>query len=352
MLSNKIHICYLANISSVHVQRWIKYFTEKGYQVGCLTPRGFPLKFLDIILNIMAVKKWVRKMKPDILHAHYAGVNGVLGALSGFHPFMISTFGSDILIAGKSRLRRPLIKFGLDKADLVTCNADHMREAIINLGVESSKVKVVRFGLNVEKFSLAVRDEELIKTLRVENSPVVISVRNLRSVYNVETLVRAVPLVLKTLPQSKFIIAGEGEEKEKLINLAKELGVLNNIKFVGWLSENDLLRYLKISDVYVSTSLSDGSSMSLVEAMAAGIFPIVSDIPANREWIKNNVNGFLCPTKDHNFLAKKISEALRDKNFRQETIKKNRILAEEKESYQKNMQLMEKYYLQLIQSKK
>ena len=123
------------------------------------------------------------------------------------------------------------------------------------------------------------------------------------------------------------------------------------IEFLGKLSNQEVLDRLGKSDVYISTSLSDGSSISLLEAMAKGAFPIVTDIPANREWIKNNISGFLCPTDDPIQLSKRILEALTSDNLRERAVEENQNLVREKGSYQKNMGLMEKYYLQLISSK-
>ncbi|MBA4320980.1 MAG: glycosyl transferase family 1, partial [Flavobacterium sp.] len=80
-------------------------------------------------------------------------------------------------------------------------------------------------------------------------------------------------------------------------------------------------------------------------------FPIVTDIPSNRAWIKDNKNGFLCPTDDPNQLSKKILEVLINNNLRVKTAKRNQALVEERGSYKKNMEMMEKYYLQLISSK-
>ncbi len=112
-------------------------------------------------------------------------------------------------------------------------------------------------------------------------------------IYSVETLIKAVPFVLNKLPETKFIIAGEGFERRKLKKLAESLRISKNIKFVGQLFEKQIPDYLKLSDIYVSTSLSDGSSLSLIEAMFSGSFPVVTRIPANEEWTKDEVNGFL-----------------------------------------------------------
>lgn len=357
-------ICFLANIKDNHSRRWIKYFAEKGHQVYCISSvpddvedlpnvnfyflKKYSCKVLDIALNIGLVRRLLREVNPDVLHAQYIGVTGALGALSGFHPLVLTAFGSDILIAPQSKIVRSLIRFSLKRADLITCSAKHIKKAITELGIDSLRIKLVHFGIDTRKFSYIFKNKKLIQELGLQNFPVVVSIRNLEPIYDVKTLIRAVPFVLEKLPDIKFIIAGDGSEKEKLGKIAKSLGVLKNIRFVGWLSEKQIPDYLKLGDVYVSTSLSDGSSMSLAEAMASGVFPVVTRIPANKEWIKDGVNGFFCETGNHLQLAKRILKALSvPDDIKKEVIRKNQKLVKEKEDWQRNMELMEKYYFQL-----
>ena len=163
-------ICFLATADSIHSKKWIEYFSEKGendvHWVSFLPSifdklknvkfyllKKYLFKPLGLLLNILPVRKLIKKINPDILHAHYAGVNGLLAALSGFHPFILTPWGSDILINAKSRIMRPLIKFVLNKADLITCDAEQMKEELINLGIIASKIKITYFGVDTEKFS-------------------------------------------------------------------------------------------------------------------------------------------------------------------------------------------------------
>jgi glycosyltransferase involved in cell wall biosynthesis len=357
-------LCFLASADSTHSFRWIKYFADKGHEIHWISLqknefgdlknvkfyllKQYPTKFLDIIFNAIPVKKLIKEIKPDILHAHYAGVNGVLGTLSGFHPFVLTVWGSDILITGKNFLAKPLIKFALKKADLITCDADCLKEAMIKLGAEPEKIKIIYFGVDTEKFSPGPKDEELIRKLGIENCPVVISLRNLEPIYDVETLIRAIPLVLKKIPDAKFIIAGKGSEEEKLKNLAKELKITESTRFVGWINHENLPDFLKIGDVYVSTSLSDSTSVSLLEAMATGLVSVVTDVGENRKILKNGENGFLIPVKKSRILAEKIIFLLKDKEFRDRIKEINMKLIQDQFNYYKEMEKMENLYKQLI----
>jgi L-malate glycosyltransferase len=354
-------LCFLASANSIHSYRWIKYFADKGNEIHWISLqknefddlknvkfyllKQYPTKFLDIILNAIPVKKLIKEIKPDILHAHYAGVNGILGALSGFHPFVLTAWGSDILVAGKNFLMKPLIKLALKRADLITCDAEHMKEAMIKLGVNPEKIKIIYFGIDTKKFSPGPKDEELIRKLGIENCPVVISLRNLEPIYDVETLIRAIPLVLKEISSVKFIIAGKGSEEEKLKNLAKELKVSESVRFVGFIPNNELPKYLRTVDVYVSTSLSDaGISASTAEAMACGLPVIITKTGENEKWVKDGEGGYLIPIKNPEILAKKIIYLIKNEKLTKEFGKVNRITIEEKNNYYKEMEKMEKLY--------
>jgi len=361
-------ICFLAAANSIHSHRWIKFFADKkGYEVHwiSLTPnifddikgvefyklREFPAKPLDILFNAILVRRLIKKINPDILHAHYAGVYGVLGALSGFHPYILTAWGSDILIAGKSKITKPLIKLALKKADLITCDAEHMEKAMTELEADSSKIKIVYFGVDTRKFSPGSKDEKLIEKLKIQNCPAIISLRNFDPIYNLETLIKSIPLVLKEVPEAKFIIAGRGSEEEKLKILAEDLGVLKSIKFVGWISNEELPEYLRTTDVYVSTSLSDaGIASSTAEAMACGLPVVITDTGDNKEWVKDGENGFIVPVKSPKRLAEKIIYLLKNEEKRKTFGKISRKIIENKNNYYLEMAKVEEIYKQLIKN--
>jgi len=354
-------LCFLANANSIHSFKWIKYFADRDHEIHWISLtknefgeienvkfyllREFSFKLLDILLNVIPVRRLIKKISPDVLHVHYAGVNGVFGVLSGFRPFILTAWGSDILIAPKSIIIRPLIKFVLKKADLITCDAEHMKNAMIKLRADSSKIRIIYFGIDTEKFRPGPKDEKLIKELGFENSSIVISLRNLEPGYDLQTLIKATPLVLKEFPRVKFIIAGKGSEEKKLKELAKNLDVLESIRFIGWISNDELLRYLRIADVYVSTSLSDaGIASSTAEAMACGLPVVITNSGENEKWIKDGQGGYLVPVKAPEVLAEKIIFLLKNKDAGRKMGMAARKTIEEKNNYYKEMEKMEKIY--------
>lgn len=371
---NAMRICYLADASSVHTRKWTGHFVEKRHDVHVISFEDakiegvtvhvlklpvlirnatFPLK----VASIYRIKTLIKRMEPDILHAHYVTNYGLFGALCNFNPFVITAWGSDVLIVPESRLisaiKRYIATYTLKKADSVTCDAEHMKETMKRLGVPEEKIKLIYFGIDTRKFSPGQKSEKLKVRLGVYNSPTIITLRNLRPVYDVESLVKSVPLVLKEIPESKFIIAGKGPEEERLKELAKSLGVSDSVKFIGFIPNDELPEYLNSMDVYVSTSLSDaGIAASTAEAMSCGLPVIVTDVADNKEWVEDGITGFVVPTKDPKLLAEKIIYLLQNENVRKKFGKISRKIIEERNNYHKEMGKMEKIYKELVRRRK
>ena len=161
-------------------------------------------------------------------------------------------------------------------------------------------------------------------------------------------LIRAIPVVLKVFPDVKFVILGEGPEKHNLMREVDQLGITKNIVFKGSLLPKEVAQNLRYAQIYVSTSLTDGTSLSLFEAMACGTFPIVTNIIANREWISDEKNGFLVPINEPTKLAERIIQVLQNNFDRQSVIEKNYDLIKEYRIYETNMAQKEKIYNKLI----
>ena len=357
-----MRILFIASADAAHSHKWIKYFAapEKKNKIHWIsvTENKFPkipdVKFyklneygnkaLDVFLNVFEVRRLIKKMQPDIIHAHYAGVNGGLAALTGFYPFVLTAWGSDVLLAGKDVFKKWLVKYALKKADLITCDAEHMKKAMAELGADPEKIHIIYFGIDTKKFTPK-------HNANIANSYAnlrVISLRNLEPIYNVETLIKSAEIVLKEFPKTRFIIAGRGSEKEKLKNLAEELGVSKDIEFTGFISQDALPNLLQSADVYVSTSLSDaGIAGSTAEAMACGLPVIITDNADNREWVSPES---LFPAKNHNALAQKIIEFLKNPESCQKQKIANRKIIEHKNDYYKEMEKMGKLYEKVVTS--
>jgi len=149
-------------------------------------------------------------------------------------------------------------------------------------------------------------------------------------------------------PRSEFMILGDGQLREQLQELARSFGITEKVIFRGSVPHDELPSYLNSSDLYVSTSLSDGTSISLLEAMACGLPCVVSDIPANKPWIKEGQNGFRFQPGDHKELATKIISVLSGKELRASMGVASRLRVVEEGDHKTEMSKVEQVYVRLI----
>jgi glycosyltransferase involved in cell wall biosynthesis len=352
-------ICLLGDINSVHLRRWATQLNKKGHKIDVISfekpsiplekikihhvGRRIPTK-LNYIINISTIKKLIGTIKPDLIHAHYLTSYGFIAACTGFRPLVVSAWGSDILISPrKNPLLKFFVRFAIKRAYLVHSLAKFVEKNLIDLGAKKDQIVILPFGIDkslIEKFNFR-------KPVRHGN-PVLISTRSLDSVYNIELLIRSLPYVVKKYVSIKCLIAGNGILRKNLEELSCKLGITDNVFFLGNLSHNLLLKQLKTADIFISTSLSDINNVSLNEAMACGLFPICTDIPANREWIEDGINGFLVPVNSPEFLAQKIIEAYQNKKLFEEAKKINLKIIHERAILDNNISKMEELYKKVI----
>jgi len=361
-----VRICYLADAGSVHTQKWVNYFAEKGHDVHLVSLRFEDHLHRNVklhqvrqnrtplassILPAIPIRSLVRSIGPDILHAHYVSDYGFWGSLTGFHPFVLTAWGSDILTsANESRLSRWIASFALARATCITCDGQRVLERVVQLGVPREKIHLVCHGVDTEDFNSDKKDPGFKHKLQLPaDSLTVISLRNLRPVYDVESLIRAAPIVLARVPRTRFIVAGNGAQRSYLESLARSLGVADAVRFVGLISNDELPQYLASSDVYVSTSLSDsGISASTAEAMASQLPVVVTDVSDNREWVKDGEGGFVVPPKQPTALAHAIIYLLQNESARTEFGAINRKIIQQRNEYQEQMKLVERLYQELM----
>jgi glycosyltransferase involved in cell wall biosynthesis len=201
-------------------------------------------------------------------------------------------------------------------------------------------------------------DRDLLEALQgrqvppAEREPVILSLRSLeRALYNVDVVVRAMPSVLTQVPRARLVIGDEGSLRPNLEALASRLGIGHAVTFVGMArGPVELAQLLGGAAVYVSVPSSDGTSVTLLEGMTAGAYPIVSDLEANREWISGE-GGSIVPVRQAAPLAQAIVEALNDPGRRSAAAKRNLELVTREGSWDSNMARMEDAYRSLVEGR-
>lgn len=354
-------ICFLADSESIHTKRWCNHFVEKGHDVSLISFKStcyiqnIKFYYVDaggimvkggnwkVLLKATEIKKIVNKISPDILHAHYATSYGVVGAMINYHPYIITALGSDVLISPqKSFVYRLLLKYAFKKANWITVMADHMKFPVLKLGNFNAKTDVVPFGIDTKLFN--PQDRVLDK-----NKFVITSTRNFEDVYNIPHLLRSVAKIYSQINGIELNLIGDGTKRKDIEELVKKLGLEKITTFYGRLSQPEIVQILKHTNVFVSVSLSDGNNISLNEAMACGCLPIVTDIPANTQWVTNQENGFLVDVDDVDGLADLLLKTFKDfDKLSSKAFDLNQKIIADKADWYKNLKIVEDKYKELL----
>lgn len=312
-----MRICYFGDGESVHIVRFCTHFKQLGHEVYLISFKNVKIEGIithyintgnitvsggnwKVLLKAGKVKKLLKQIKPDIFHSIYATSYGITGALCGFHPYFITTLGSDVLISPQnSKFYKILLKFAFSKADWIQTLAPHMSDAVLKIGTDINKVTVIPFGIDINIFNDKQRQEN-------SDSFVITSTRNHEDIYNIPLLIKALGKVKDKIPNLKFMFAGSGSLTDRFKRLIIENGLNEITTFTGRITQAEMVTLLNTTNIFVSVSFSDGNNLSLAEAMSCGCFCIGSDISANKLWIEEESNGFLVDTNDVDYLAEKI----------------------------------------------
>ena len=317
-------------------------------------PTVSPMKGLHTygasFLRSILLRRHLNSIKPDVLISSGAVSYGFYGALKNYSPNILLVWGSDVLIAPKLFPLRFMAKYALRKADAVVADSQTEENACVSLGYDPRKI--VKFPWvdlrpmlgEVEK-NIALQEknrEEFRKKLGwFGDDPIIISTRWHEPVYDVKSLILAVPYIIQEARNARFLILGSGGLTGKLKKRVYALGVEDSVRFFGSVPHSEIPKYLTMSDIYVSTSLSDGTSASLLEAMACKLSLVVTDIPANREWLENGRSGVLVPCKNPKILAESIVKLLKDEDLRRSLGTRAYKLVSEKADWEKNSKILD-----------
>lgn len=265
--------------------------------------------------NIKFIRRQIISFQPDIIHVHQANSLAfiTLRAARKFSvPTIVTAWGSDVLtLPQEGYLLRKMVCYNIGKADYLTADAQFMSQRMKELVPERKlDIMVTNFGI-----------DEITGNENKEN--IIFSNRLHKKLYRINEVINAF-IRFKSVGNEdwKLVIAGSGEETGHLKELAATSPVSDDIEFVGWLEKSENEDYYKKSKIYVSIPESDGTAVSLLEAMSAGCLPLLSDLPANCEWIIHNKNGIIVK----NLYADFISGAL-ELNYKEAVMINKELIA-------------------------
>jgi glycosyltransferase involved in cell wall biosynthesis len=352
-----VRIAFFSNANSIHLKEWAEYLhselsqealvitipePELHYEGVEVVHIGNRLSGSKLVWPALLprLKRELKRFDADLLVAFRVVSYGALATFSGFRPLALAAQGGNLDKTSNTRATRFCIRFALRRADLIHAWSPNLRKHLIGYGADPSKILTCSRGIDLRLFpSVPAKPEGPLR---------IVMTRALKPIYNVEQLIRAMPKILEAEPDAVCDIAGDGFLRAQLEGLARRLGVERSIRFLGHLPRQEIVSLLQTAHVYASTTRIDGLPLSHFEAMASGVFPVVTDVEANRIWIEDNSNGFLVPLGDSDALAAKIVRAYRSEDLRRDAVARNRRLVETEFDRSRNMERMLETYRELV----
>lgn len=367
-VTKDVKLAFLANGKSIHIERWSTYFASKGYDVHLITFTAKPIKGVKIHelryfgklaypVRVWNIRKAVEKINPDILHAHYMSHYGIYGALTGFHPYIVSVWGSDVLkTPQESKTHRYGVSYALNRADYITTTAEFMKGYLIEaFDLPQNKIVRIPWGIDLEIFHRGYKKEvrTVKRSLGIEtNAPIILSNRHMEPKYEIEDIICAIPHVLKSISDAVFVfIRGVGSLgfESKIKRKAQKLGVANNTRFISeHVTPREMAIYLNMANAFLSIPKTDQFGSSVIEGMACGSIPIVSDIEVYYQYLRNEINALFVNSESPKEMGEKIIYAIRHPEIRDDYHAINKGIVEEKEDWGRNAKKMEELYRQVL----
>jgi len=302
------------------------------------------VKLLDGPKLIRDLRRVTKQVNPDLIHAGPIQRSAFLVALTGFRPLVSMSWGYDLLQeADQNWLWRWATKYTLRRSAILVADCDTVRKRAIELGMPDERIVTFPWGVNLKTFIPGKYPPSSGDQFTI------ISTRSWEPIYGVEILAKAFVKVAQKHEELRLIMLGNGSQARYLRNIFMQGGVMNRVVLPGQVSQNGLPRYFNMADLYVSASHIDGSSVSLMEALACGRPVVVSDIPGNREWVEPGVNGWWFKNGDVDDLSKTILNVIAQRQKLPEISHRARRTAESRANWDDNSKtLLQAYEVALL----
>ncbi len=374
-----MRICYLADGRYIHARRWLRYFSEHGHEMsllsfapvtqqeieaveqagarylGELSP--FYLKnFWRTAAQISRLRKLLREEKIDVVHSHFVGVNAWYGALSQFHPTVITVMGGDILgedwKPGPDIRERWLTPYALRNADLITCWSNNLVPVVRRYTRPKAPIEVVHGGVELERFSPGPRPRYLLERLNLpETARVILSPRLMRPLYNLDQIALAASSVCAAVPDAYFIFAvlpasTDKELEARVRDIFARGSAHDRVRFVGAIPHDEMADFYRLADVTVSIPSSDGTPMSVLESMACKTPVLVSRIPNyDSHYIEEEKTVMMVDPKNPEAIAMALIILLQDRSLAQSLALEAERRVRLSGSYESQMAKMNQLYM-------
>lgn len=394
-MTQPLTLCYVADITNTHVKRWLGYFVQCGHRVVCLSDKPGELEGVRVIelptresmtaegrrvvkktavlkAQGRKIRQALREIKPDILHGIYAYKRGWGAALSAYHPLIITLMGPDVFLP-QANARNTVQYFRdnlfnvltLRQADLITTVSDDLCTLANRVTIGRVPVELIPIGTDPELFRPDVDSSTLREQLAIpDGSFVIMSPRQITPHYNQETIVNAIPKVLKEIPNAVFILKDtytdritpeERHERECYVEKLKariaELEIEAAVRWAGAVSLSNLPPFYVLADVVLSVPTSDGMPVTVFDAMACETPVIVGDLPSYNELVTHGQTGLRVPIRNSQALAQAIIKLHQHPELVERFKEESQLVLQQYGIFRDQMLRMERYYYSVVTGK-
>lgn len=358
----RVKILYFSLGYSTHDYRFLKSISEGGHEVFYIRLENnarqvedrpvppnvqqvlwaggkSPFRWRDVLRLTLDFRRLTKEIKPDLIHAGPIQTCAFIAVLSGFRPILTMSWGFDLMDdVHKSWWMECITNYVLRNSTYFTSDANITRDKAIMYGMNPNNTIVFPWGVDLQHFNMKTFKPSNLQTFTLFCN------RSWEPRYGVDVLAKAYVKVAASRPEVCLILLNGGSQGAAIRQILQSGGVLDRVHFGGQVSQTDLPNWYHRADLYISPSHVDGSSVSLMEALACGLPCLVSDIPANKEWVSEGENGWLFEDGNADMLAEKILLAIKNRKSLVKIGNASRITAEERADWKKNaMKLMQTY---------
>lgn len=341
---------------------------KRGHYVTLITPRFGEMKtreeidgieiyrfptsrnFGGIFTGLAPFYKLLPKLNPDIVNMHYIVPTGYCSTMvcKTFQiPTVLSLIGWDVISPRASA--RPFMKLLMKNVKRIACISSYVMQRALELGAPPSRTEVVPFGVDVNQFNPQIDGKSVREMYGVRDKTIVLAVQRISPRKAVEYLIYAIPIVLRTFPETIFFIIDGGEKMKKLEKMARKLKIADKTIFVDSAPRSMLPKYYAAADIFVLHSLSEALGLVLLEAMSSGKPVVTTRAGGMIDVVEDGKTGFLVKPKNPTELAKAIGILIKDKQLRKKMGRNGRIKAVKNFSWENIAHRMLKIYLEAME---
>ncbi|MFH1372895.1 MAG: glycosyltransferase family 4 protein [bacterium] len=335
---------------SVHVQRWARGLSDRGYQIRIVSLGGEPLPDIDTVVLLRrgklsyirqapAAVRAARDFEPDLVHVHYAGGFGLWGRYCGIRPLVVSVWGSDLLPHRPKWFYRRLLGSTLKQATHITATSQWLSKQTGELyPAATDKMSVIPFGAQLPDQTKPLPDGPLR----------ICYLKGHRPVYGPDILLEAMVEVRKAIPDVVLSMAGEGEMTTQLNNMIVRLGLEDTVQMVGYIERPQVADFLQVHHFMVMPSRAESFGLAALEAAACSRAVIASNVGGVPELVVEGVTGLLVPPGNPQRLAAAIIELANNADKQKEMGRAGRDLVKRRYLWGKSLNMMCRLYERLL----